>query len=86
MGISKLLGEFDAFLNPCLRIRNLRGGFVCRDAGEAVHAVGIEHCAVRRGIATEETVPIPELTQLEEALTVLNVSVDRLVGASQRFN
>ena len=28
----------------------------------------------------------PELAQLEEALTVLNVSVDRLVGASQRWN
>ena len=28
----------------------------------------------------------PELAQLEEALTVLNVSVDRLVGASQTWN
>ena len=28
----------------------------------------------------------PELAQLEEALTVLNVSVDRPLGASQRWN
>ena len=41
----------------------------------------------RREMTTGERPALqPELAQLEEALTVLNVSVDRPVGASQRWN
>jgi hypothetical protein len=41
-----LLGEFGAFLDPFLRVVNLRGGIINCDTAEPVSIISIEHSAV----------------------------------------